>query len=188
MENMSLYGALREVPENAKKPIAAGRLKGFTNINDMWRIERMTEVFGPCGFGWWYEIKNKALKEGANGEIKAFVDIDLYVRYGGEVSAPIPGTGGSSFVANEKSGKYCSDECFKMALTDAISVATKMLGLGADIYRGAYDNKYGAMEAAQQSQAPRNARPQQQGYNNPSPQQWAPQGAVMPPPPGYLAR
>ncbi len=61
-----------------------------------------------------------------------------------EWSAAIPGTGGSSFVAKERSGLYTSDECFKMALTDAISVACKALGFAADIYWEADASKYTA--------------------------------------------
>ena len=66
----------------------------------------------------------------------AFVDISLYVKVEGSWSDAIIGTGGSSFVANEKSGLYTSDEAFKMAVTDAISVACKQLGIGAAIYSG----------------------------------------------------
>ena len=58
----------------------------------------------------------------------------------GEWTEAIEGTGGSSFVANEKNGLYTSDECFKMAYTDALSVACKSLGMGADVYWG--DSKY----------------------------------------------
>ena len=43
MENMELYNAFREVPENAKKSIRGGRLKGMTDINPMWRIQALTE-------------------------------------------------------------------------------------------------------------------------------------------------
>ena len=50
--NMRLYERLRCVPSEAKKPIEDGRLKGSTNINTMWRLKHLTEVFGPCGFGW----------------------------------------------------------------------------------------------------------------------------------------
>jgi hypothetical protein len=46
------------------------------------------------------------------------------------------------FVASEKSGLYTSDECFKMALTDALSVACKALGIGADVYWDRDPNKY----------------------------------------------
>ena len=141
MDNLQIYELCRAVPESAKKPINAGRLKGFTDINPMWRIKRLTEVFGACGFGWWYKITDKRL-DGSDGEIRAFVDIELFVRWNGEVSQPIPGTGGSSFLTKEKNGAYTSDECFKMALTDAISVAAKALGVGADVYFDKDRDKY----------------------------------------------
>lgn len=134
MSNLKLYDAVRSVPENAKKRITGGRLSGMTDINPMWRIKTLTEQFGICGIGWKYAITDKRLEQGANGEIAAFVDIDLYVKVDGEWSEPIPGTGGSSFVAKERNGMYTSDECFKMALTDALSVACKALGFAADVY------------------------------------------------------
>ena len=145
MENMEIYNELRAVPDTAKKPIGAGRLKGFTDINPMWRIKRFTEVFGPCGIGWWYVIKDKRT-EGSGNEIRAFVDIDLFYRWNGEVSQPIPGTGGSSFLTQERSGAYTSDECYKMALTDALSVAMKSVGLGADVYFEKDRDKYTTTE------------------------------------------
>ena len=144
MDNMTIYDALRTPPGNAQKPITGGRLKGMTDINPMWRIKALTQQFGPCGLGWWYVIKDKRLEPGSNGQIAAFVDIDLYYRWGGETSQPIPGTGGSMFVANDRSGAYTGDECFKMALTDAISVAAKALGMGADVYWGNDPDKYTA--------------------------------------------
>ena len=52
MDKMIYYNQLRTVPEVAKKPIGGGRLKGMTDINPMWRIKRITEVFGPVGIGW----------------------------------------------------------------------------------------------------------------------------------------
>jgi hypothetical protein len=109
-------------------------------------MKTLTEFFGPVGIGWRYEITEKKLVEGANGEMAAFVDINLYYKMGGEWSEPIPGTGGSMFVAKEKNGLYTSDECYKMALTDAISVACKALGVGADVYWSGDSTKYGKRE------------------------------------------
>ena len=51
MENLLIYNALREVPDEAKREIQSGRLKGKTDINPMWRIKALTERFGPCGIG-----------------------------------------------------------------------------------------------------------------------------------------
>ena len=142
METLTIYNAVRSVPDIAKRQIGAGRLKGKTDINPMWRLKTLTEQFGPCGFGWKYVITDKRLEQGANGEVAAFLDIDLFVKADGVWSDAIPGTGGSAFVAKEKNGPYTSDECFKMALTDAISVACKALGFGADVYWDADKSKY----------------------------------------------
>ena len=156
MENMTIYDACRSVPESAKKAITAGRLKGKTDINPMWRIKRLTEQFGPCGIGWYYKPVRKWL-ETHGDETAAFVDIELYVKIGGEWSMPIAGTGGSMFAAWQKDGVYVSDECYKMASTDAISVACKQLGIGADVYWDADRTKYDDPKAPttmQQAEAP----------------------------------
>jgi hypothetical protein len=142
MDNLQIYNAVRAVPENAKKEIKGGRLSGKTDINPMWRLKTLTEQFGPCGIGWKYVIIEKRIEKADNGETAAFVDINLYYKYEGEWSEAVPGTGGSSFVAQESKGPYVSDECFKMALTDAISVACKALGIGADVYWGEDKTKY----------------------------------------------
>ena len=141
MENMTLYEAFRKVPQEAKKEIKGGRMNGKTDINPMWRIKVLTEQFGPCGIGWYYIPVRKWL-EAYGEEVAAFVDIELFVKLDGEWSRPISGTGGNMFVAREKSGLHVSDECYKMATTDAISVACKQLGIGADVYWDSDSTKY----------------------------------------------
>jgi len=134
MDNLEIYNFVRAVPEEAKKTIQAGNIKGFTDINPMWRIKVLTELFGPCGFGWYSEITKQWLEAGEDGKVAAFCNINLYVKQGEEWSKPIPGTGGSSFVNIFKGSPATSDEAYKMAYTDAISVACKSLGIGADVY------------------------------------------------------
>lgn len=151
MDNMELYNAMREVPKEAMKTIGAGRLKGMSDINPMWRLKKLTEVFGPCGFGWRIEIVKMWLEPGASGVVAAFVQIALYVKVGDEWSAAIPGIGGSSFVAQEKNGMYTSDEAYKMAYTDAISVACKSLGMAADVYYANDCTKYTDIPQPQQT-------------------------------------
>lgn len=134
--HIEIYNKLADVPENALKQIQAGRLKGKSDINPQWRIEALTEQFGMCGFGWRYEITNIEYKQASDNQIACFVHINLFVKIDDEWSEPIVGVGGSMYIANEKYGLYTSDECEKMALTDAISVAGKAIGLAADVYRG----------------------------------------------------
>jgi hypothetical protein len=150
MDNMELYAQFKDTPKEAQKTIKGGRLNGFTDINPMWRIRRLTEVFGACGIGWKYEVTNTQIIPGSDGTVAAFVDINLYYKTCGEWSEGIPGMGGSMFVAKEKGGLYTSDECFKMALTDAIGTACKALGMSEDIYFANGKSKYTREEDDQQ--------------------------------------
>ncbi len=143
MENLFFYNMGREVPQSAKREIRGGRLSGKTDINPMWRIKKLTELFGPCGIGWYYKSVREWL-EPYGDCVAAFVKIELYIRTeeDDEWSMPIQGTGGSMFVELESKGPHVSDECFKMATTDAISVACKQLGIGADVYWEKDHTKY----------------------------------------------
>jgi len=152
MDNLGIYNKVRAVPQEALKTITGGRLNGKSDINPMWRIKVLTETFGVCGFGWKYEIADMRLEKGEAGEVSAFVNINLYVKVGDQWSEAIPGTGGSAFVAKETKGLYTSDECFKMALTDAISVACKALGVGADVYWDKDKTKYDKSETPKAEQ------------------------------------
>lgn len=155
MDNMEVYEKSRKCPPTALKTIAAGRLKGKSDINPMWRIKMLTELFGAAGIGWYYEITKQWTEIGANGEIAAFCNINLFIRVDNEWSKPIQGTGGSAFIAKEKNGLYTSDECFKMALTDAISVACKALGFAADVYWDSDRTKYDMAEFQNNSAEPK---------------------------------
>lgn len=157
MGNLDYYNKLKVVPQEALRQIQSGRLRGKHDINPMWRIKAMTEQFGVCGIGWKYVI-TKQWTETFGSEVKAYCNIDLFIKVNGEWSDAIQGTGGSSEVSMESKGAYVSDECYKMALTDALSVAMKALGVAADVYFEAgkdiidIDSKYGAQDsrAAQQ--------------------------------------
>lgn len=138
-----LYSKFKKPPQDALKEIGAGRLKGMTDINPQWRIECLTEMFGLCGKGWYVKTISQDVIPGADGESMVKVDIELYYKTDlGEWSMPIQASGGSMFVAKEKTGLHTSDESFKMAYTDALSVACKMIGIASDVYRGVFNTKY----------------------------------------------
>lgn len=141
-KNMAFYDKFRSVPKEACKEISAGKLKGFTDINPMWRIKMLTETFGPCGFGWYIESEEHWIDTLGN-EIGAFCKVALKVKHPetGEWSAPIIGIGGSKLAGKGK-GDGIDDEAYKMAYTDAISIACKNLGMAADIYYAKDRTKY----------------------------------------------
>lgn len=158
-DNMRLWEAVRKPPKEALRKIEAGRLKGKTDINPVFRLKTLTEQFGPCGIGWKYTIKSERFEPGPDGVVAAFVDIDLYVKMGDEWSEAIPGTGGSMFVSKEKGSLYTDDEALKKALTDAISVSCKALGVAADIYWEKDPTKYTDPERAAQKPAEKRQAP-----------------------------
>jgi len=144
MSNMQIWNDLSKPPSWALKPIKAGRLKGKSDINPQWRYEAMTKQFGICGEGWKYTVDKLWVEQGAHGCIMAFAQITLYVKNGDNWTDGIPGIGGNQMVQVESVGLHSNDECYKMAVTDALSVACKMLGVGADVYKGLSDSKYDA--------------------------------------------
>lgn len=101
MSNMEIWQRFCTTPKEAQKTIDAGRLKGFTDINPMWRFKALTETFGPCGIGWKIDIKDYRIEDGAAGERKAFVFITISYKQGDSWSEPVPGFGGAAFVSKE---------------------------------------------------------------------------------------
>ena len=156
-DNLTIYNFCREVPQNAQKPFSNGSFSG-TDINPMWRIKKLTEVFGPCGIGWYYEVLSERA-ETYGDTVMAIVDINLYVKVGDEWSKPIYGTGGNQLVQATKSGTRPSDEGYKKAYTDALSIACKALGIGADIWyskdpTSKYSDRYIEINATPVTPAP----------------------------------
>ena len=94
-----------------------------------------------------YELKKEGLqdqyeayeeierwKENSDKQTVCFMKINLFYKIGETWSKPALGIGGAPLISSEKNGIYLSDEAYKMAYTDAISVACKALGMAADIY------------------------------------------------------
>ena len=135
-QRMKFFGQVQDTPKEAQKSFNNGRFSG-TDINPMWRIKKLTEVFGPAGFGWWTQNVNyRFINSEQTNEVAVFCELELIVVDPDtkEKSNPIYGVGGNTFVAQRSKGPQASDEAMKMAYTDALSIACKALGFSADIY------------------------------------------------------
>lgn len=127
--NMRIYDKVRSVPNEALKAFSNGRFSG-TDINPMWRIKKLTELFGPCGIGWYTEVTRQEVVSSDDQTMMVFVDVNLYIKDGDTWSKPIFGTGGNTLKVKGRG----DDEGYKKAYTDAVSIACKALGIGADVW------------------------------------------------------
>ena len=93
-------------------------------------IPQLTELFGPCGVGWWYEIPRREIyTDPATCQKGAFLDIRLFYidPDTGKTSQPIPATGGAALTG---SNGILSPDCYRAALFDALCLAAQTLGIG----------------------------------------------------------
>ncbi len=147
-ENLKIWNAVKQPPKTALKQIQGGRLSGKTDINPQWRYQVMTEQFGICGIGWRYEVARLWTEPAPEDQVFAFAQVNLYVKVGDKWSEAIPGIGGHMLAEKESRGLHANDEGFKMAITDALGTAMKMIGVAADIYAGLWDGSRYKEEAA----------------------------------------
>jgi len=123
-----------------------GRTKNFskgyrgTSINPNYIYEKLTACFGPCGTGWGFNIDKDEFKEGHEGEISHTMTIGLWYKNGEVKSEPIPGIGGTQYVFKDKNGWHTDEDAKKKSLTDALTKASQLIGMSADIFGGLWDD------------------------------------------------
>lgn len=140
MSNTALWDTLGKTdPAHTKGFKRAGGFSG-TAIKPMWAYRRMTEEFGPCGKGWGVNAPSFQVVNGPEGEVLVYCTASIWYEEPGQVAF---GVGGDKAVGKNKYGLSSDDEAFKKAFTDAITNALKMIGVGADVHMGLFDdNKY----------------------------------------------
>lgn len=136
-DNMHLWNKLKRTDPKATKPFTrSGGFRG-TQIDPTWRLQMMTEVFGPVGKGWGYEQVDWTIAE-------RMVFICARVWYvdpeTGEKCFTGPQWGGTEMVRRRNGIEAPDDECFKMSMTDAVGKCLVQIGLAADIHMGQYDD------------------------------------------------
>lgn len=122
-----------------------------TSINPTYQIKRATEIFGPIGLGWGYEIIEDGFHEGAHlgysaegeswGNAKVHIlRLRFWYRLGSD-RAEFEHFGQTPFVGRSSAGLIVTDgDVKKKSLTDALTKCLSMLGFSADIYSGRWDD------------------------------------------------
>lgn len=141
--NLSVWNKVSQAPSHFLKKIEFGYLKGKSDINPQWRLMAMTQAYGQVGHGWTYRIVKMWTETGSDGQMMAFSEVAVKTKLNGEWGEEFSGIGGSMICQIANSKLKSNDEGYKMATTDALSVAFKAVGVAADIYLGNFDgSKY----------------------------------------------
>ena len=139
--NTAIWDKLGKTDPKQTKPFKRGGGFSGTAIKPMWSYRRMTEEFGPCGDGWGVQKPEFQVVPGPEGEVLVFCTAGIW--YGGDDTRVVYGVGGDKAVGKNKYGLNSDDEAFKKAFTDAVTNALKLIGVGADVHMGMFDdNKY----------------------------------------------
>lgn len=162
-ENTKLWDVLgRTDPAHTKAFTRGGGFKG-TALKPMWSYRRMTEEFGPCGTGWGVGEPSFQVVPGPEGEVLVYCTASIWY---GEDKATCFGVGGDKVVGKNKYGLNSDDEAFKKAFTDAVTNALKLIGVGADIHMGMFDDsKYVNTMREEFAEEPTKAEKRQVGWS-----------------------
>lgn len=148
-DKVALWNSLEKTdPSHTKDFSGKGGFSG-TSINGTYIIKKLTEAFGPCGRGWKFVIENESFVDGhlipeTNDRCKVHV-IRGHLEYlqDGTWFSTGPQYGQTTFVGLNKYGPFTDEEAPKKSVTDCMGKCAVLIGIGADIHLGMFDdNKY----------------------------------------------
>lgn len=147
-ENTKLWDLLgRTDPKHTQQFKRGGGFKG-TAIKPIWSYRRMTEEFGPCGMGWGVGEPTFQVVQGVNHEVLVYCTASIWYIPNDDRSRTVYGVGGDKIVTHIRANEQYNrperwendDEAFKKSYTDAITNALKLIGVGADVHMGMFDD------------------------------------------------
>lgn len=162
-DNMKIWRSVMRTDPRYTKDLAGAGFEG-TSINAEYMVMRATEIFGPIGTGWGFEVMEDRMLPGAPMseaiyEDKKFVGnrllrdgdgtliteknhsikIKFWYAIEGEIRGEVEAYGATKYLYKTKNGITCDGEAQKKSLTDAIKKALSLLGFSADVWLGLYD-------------------------------------------------
>lgn len=148
-DNMRIWSQVEKTDPSATKEATVSGQK-ITSIKGQHMVKKATELFGPVGIGWGWSVVEERFDKGGeirkeSGEIIGHevghtVRIRLWFELDGK-RGEVEQYGCTPFTYKSKWGVTTDTEAPKKSLTDAMKKALSMLGFGADIFMGLYDDR-----------------------------------------------
>jgi len=148
VENLRIWDQVQATDPVYTKSFHRGGGFSGTSINATYNVRKATQVFGPMGIGWGVEIAQEDFLDGGvigdfNGEpVKSVIHrvlVKLWYLLDGK-RGEVQHFGQTTFIGKNKHGIFTDEEASKKSLTDGTTKCLSMLGFGADIFMGLYDD------------------------------------------------
>ncbi|MEQ5287550.1 hypothetical protein [Providencia huaxiensis] len=163
--HLNIWKQVQRTDSRFTKPLDGMGFVG-TSINSTYMFMRATEIFGPIGEGWGYEIIEEKMIDGkplvepvldahhkqvamrflrdGDGTLLFEQNHSIKIRFWyiieGETRGEFESYGATPYRYQTKQGIRTDSEVIKKSLTDAIKKALSMLGFSSDVFMGMHDN------------------------------------------------
>ncbi|MEM8324870.1 hypothetical protein Q4S25_16490 [Morganella morganii] len=163
-DNLSIWKQVQRTDPRFTKPLEGAGFQG-TSINSNYMFMRATEIFGPIGEGWGYEVVEEKFLDGkpltepviennkqvalrylrdADGSLfceqNHSIKIQFWYRSKDGKCCYFESYGATPYRYQTQYGIKVDAEVIKKSLTDAIKKALSMLGFSSDVFMGMHDN------------------------------------------------
>ncbi|HFJ9806474.1 hypothetical protein [Morganella morganii] len=163
-DNLSIWKQVQRTDPRFTKPLEGAGFQG-TSINSNYMFMRATEIFGPIGEGWGYEVVEEKFLDGkpltepvlennkqvalrylrdADGSLfceqNHSIKIQFWYRSKDGKCCYFESYGATPYRYQTQYGIKVDSEVIKKSLTDAIKKALSMLGFSSDVFMGMHDN------------------------------------------------
>ncbi|HHR5880805.1 TPA: hypothetical protein ACS7XF_000719 [Providencia alcalifaciens] len=164
-DHLSIWKRVQRTDARFTKPLEGMGFTG-TSINSTYMFMRATEIFGPIGEGWGYEVIEEKFIDGkpllepvldernkqvatkflrdADGSLFCEQNHSLKIKFWYTIECETRGEfesyGATPYRYQTNYGIKVDGEAIKKSLTDAIKKALSMLGFSSDVFMGMHDN------------------------------------------------
>lgn len=150
--NMKIWDQVEKTDTRFTKEAKVGG-QNITSLNGTAMIMKATEVFGPAGIGFGWNIVEERFDKGAEMfsgegdkrvslgfEMHHTIKIAFWFKLDGE-RGEIEQYGCTPYLYKSKYGTTTDGEAPKKSLTDAIKKSLSMLGFSADVFLGMFEDR-----------------------------------------------
>lgn len=151
MDNKAIWDKAFTTDPKYVKAISGKQYTG-NSPSPYWIVKRATEIFGPCGIGWGYNIVNERIERFSETDTVHIAMVEVwYMQDGKRGSFQHIGQTKMSYKTS-KGGVMLDEDAPKKSVTDALVKGLSMIGFAGDIFLGRWDDSSYIREAASISQ------------------------------------